>query len=386
MIPISYNVRSMMVRKTTTFATAFGIALVVLVLSSGMMLVSGIKRTLVGSGSPDNAIVLKAGAPYEMMSMIEDPQVQKLLVQPQVKRDGATPMASGEIVQVVQIEKVGAGYSNILIRGLTEQGVAFRPQLKMLQGTKPKVGAEEVMVGKRVYGKFKGLTIGESIELRKNHNVKVVGVFEDAGSSYESEIWGDLDIIRKGFRSDGIVSSVRIRLASRDQLEALKATIEHDKSLGFDVSRETDFYEAQSEGLALMMSVLGTAISVFFSIVAMIGAMITMYSAVSTRQREIGTLRALGFPRSNILISFLAESMILTFVGGTIGALASLAMGFVSFSMLGASWSEVVFTFQPTPEIIGKAVIAAGLMGLFGGLLPSIRAARISTLDALRGN
>ncbi|MDB4995186.1 MAG: uncharacterized protein JWM74_2618, partial [Myxococcaceae bacterium] len=341
MIPISYNIRSLIVRRTTSIATALGIALVVLVLASSMMLVTGIKRTLISSGRPDNAIVVRKGAEFEMMSTIEDQSIPMITVQPQVKKDGNTPMAVGEVVQVIQVEKNGAnGFSNVMVRGVPDNAMKFRPDMKMVAGEKPKTGTAECMVGKKIRGRFKNIELGETIELRKNYNVKVTGIFEDNGSSYESEVWGDLETVRKAFRFDSVVSTVRVRLESPAAFEGFQATVEHDKRLGFQVFRENEFYEAQSEGLAILVGVLGTAISVFFSIGAMIGAMITMYGSVANRQREIGTLRALGFPRSNILISFLAESIVLTLIGGMIGAAASLAMGLVTFSMMGNSWSE----------------------------------------------
>jgi putative ABC transport system permease protein len=386
MIPISYNIRSLIVRRTTSIATALGIALVVLVLASSMMLVTGIKRTLISSGRPDNAIVVRKGAEFEMMSTIEDQSIPMITVQPQVKKDGNTPMAVGEVVQVIQVEKNGAnGFSNVMVRGVPDNAMKFRPDMKMVAGEKPKTGTAECMVGKKIRGRFKNIELGETIELRKNYNVKVTGIFEDNGSSYESEVWGDLETVRKAFRFDSVVSTVRVRLESPAAFEGFQATVEHDKRLGFQVFRENEFYEAQSEGLAILVGVLGTAISVFFSIGAMIGAMITMYGSVANRQREIGTLRALGFPRSNILISFLAESIVLTLIGGMIGAAASLAMGLVTFSMMGNSWSEIVFTFTPTPEIIVKALVAATIMGLLGGFFPAVRAARISAIAAMRG-
>jgi putative ABC transport system permease protein len=386
MIPISYNIRSLIVRRTTSIATALGIALVVLVLASSMMLVTGIKRTLISSGRPDNAIVVRKGAEFEMMSTIEDQSIPMITVQPQVKKDGNTPMSVGEVVQVIQVEKNGAnGFSNVMVRGVPDNAMKFRPDMKMVAGEKPKAGTAECMVGKKIRGRFKNIELGETIELRKNYNVKVTGIFEDNGSSYESEVWGDLETVRKAFRFDSVVSTVRVRLESPAAFEGFQATVEHDKRLGFQVFRENEFYEAQSEGLAILVGVLGTAISVFFSIGAMIGAMITMYGSVANRQREIGTLRALGFPRSNILISFLAESIVLTLIGGMIGAAASLAMGLVTFSMMGNSWSEIVFTFTPTPEIIVKALVAATIMGLLGGFFPAVRAARISAIAAMRG-
>ena len=386
MIPISYNVRSLLVRKTTSLATVIGIALVVLVLASAMMLVNGINMSFAAGGRADNAIVLKKGAPFEMTSWVDDATVSMITVQPQVKKDGNTPVATAELVQAVRAERVGGkGYTNITIRGMGEAGMSFRPNMKIVAGNKPKPNTDEVIIGKRLRGRFKGLDVGGSLELSKNRVVKVVGVFEDNGSAFESEIWGDLHVVAKVFNLDGVVSSVRVRLESPTAFEGFQSTIEHDKRLGYQVMRETVFVENQSEGTGKLLGILGTVVSVLFAVGAMIGAMITMYGSVANRQREIGTLRALGFPRSNILISFLAESVLLTLIGGFVGTLASLAMGAVSFSMDSGNFSSFVFSFQPSAKIIGLALVAAGGMGLLGGFFPALRAARISPITAMRG-
>ena len=387
MVPIRYNVRSLAVRKATTVATALGIALVVFVLASAMMLAGGIRKTLSSSGRPDNAIVMRKGSDAELSSVIEDPSVNLILSQPGVKKEGTAPIGVGEVIVVAAMEKIGAsGITNVQIRGVPDTAMKFRPDMKIVDGALPHPGSDEVMVGQRIRGRFKGTELGQSFDLRKNRPVKVVGVFEDGGSSYESEIWVDRDVLKSSFGREGIVSSVRVRLESPAAFDAFRAAVEEDKQLGFQAMRETEYFEKQSEGAAQLIGGLGTAISVFFSIGAMIGAMITMYGAVSNRQREIGTLRALGFSRSSILFSFLVESVILALLGGAAGALASLAMGTVKFSMMNfASWSEIVFSFDPTPRIIVTALVFAAGMGLLGGFFPAVRAARTSPITAMRG-
>jgi putative ABC transport system permease protein len=210
-------------------------------------------------------------------------------------------------------------------------------------------------------------------------------VFSAEGSAYESEIWCDLDVLRAAFHREGHVSSVRVRLASKDAFEAFKATLESDKQYGFLVLSEREYFDKLSEGTAVLVRVLGTLLSVFFAIGAMIGAMITMYAAVANRQREIGTLRALGFGRTNILVAFLLESTGLALLGGAAGVAAAMGMRFVKFSMMNlASWSEMVFTFEPTPSILTTALAFAVVMGLFGGFFPAVRAARVSPVSAMR--
>jgi putative ABC transport system permease protein len=387
MIPLRYNVRSLAVRKTTTLATGFGIALVVWVLASALMLSAGIKKTLGISGKPDTAIVMRQGSDAELGSLIEEPNVNVILAAPGVKRDSGKPSGVGEVVVVGAMEKIGAtGVSNVQIRGVTDDAMKFRPEVKVVSGRPPNAGSDEVMIGARLQGRFKGLDLGQSFDIKKNRPVTVVGVFESGGSSYESEVWVDRDILRAAYGRQGHVSSVRVQLESQAAFDVFRAAVEEDKRLGLAAMRESDYYEKQSEGTSKFMGAMGTLIAVFFSIGAMIGAMITMYAAVANRQREIGTLRALGFSSGSVLFSFLLEAVILALAGGAVGAVASLAMGYVHFSMLNmASWSEISFSFQPTPGILAFALGFAGLMGLVGGFFPAMRAASVSPVSAMRG-
>jgi putative ABC transport system permease protein len=214
---------------------------------------------------------------------------------------------------------------------------------------------------------------------------KVVGIFDSEGSSHESEIWADVEVVRSSFGREGIVSSVTVTLASVDQFDVFKAAMESDKQLGLNTMREVAYYEKQSEGTAKLVTFLGGAIVFFFSIGAVIGAMITMYAAVSHRRREVGTLRALGFPRLTILSSFLLESVLLALLGGALGSVAALGMGLVHFSMMNmSSWSEITFSFDPSGPILLRGVMIGGLMGVFGGFLPALQASRISAVDAMR--
>jgi putative ABC transport system permease protein len=387
MIPVKYNVRSLAVRKTTTVATALGIALVVFVLASALMLSEGIKRTMGVSGSPDVAIVLRTGSDAELESSLEESQVGKILSGPGVKKgDKGMPLGMGEIVVVAAMDKIGAnGVSNVTLRGVRDNVMQFRPQVHIVDGRLARPGTDEVIIGKRIRGRFKGLDLEQSFELRKNRPARVVGVFEDGGSSFESEVWVDVDELRTAFGRQGIVNSVRVRLEAPEMFDAFKTQIESDKNLGFLARREPEYYERQSEGSSIFIGALGTLIAVFFSVGAMIGAMITMYSAVANRQKEIGTLRALGFSRPSILFSFLLESILLALLGGLLGAAASMAMGFVHFSMMNfQSWSEVVFSFTPTPKIVVTALVFAGGMGILGGFFPAVRAMRVSPVPAMR--
>jgi putative ABC transport system permease protein len=387
-IPIKYNVRSLAVRKATTLATAGGIALVVFVLASSLMLSAGIKKTLGSSGKPDAAIVLRMGSDAELGSVIEESSVPLILAAPGVKTGpNGQPLGAAEIVVVGAMEKLGTdGVTNVSIRGVGDDVLTFRPEVHVVAGRPPKPGTDEAMVGSRIRGRIRGLDLDQTFDIKKNRPVKVVGIFEADGSAYESEVWVDRELLRQAYGRLGVVSGVRVKLDSPTKFDAFRAGVENDKRLGLQAMRETAFYEKQSEGASIFVGALGTVVSVFFAVGAMIGAMITMYAAVANRQREIGTLRALGFSQASVLGSFLLEAVLLAAVGGAVGAAASMAMGFVHLSMVNmASWSEVVFSFDPTPKVLGIALTFACGMGLLGGLFPAVRAARTSPLKAIRG-
>ena len=390
MIPISYNVRSLLVRKTTTFATAGGIALVVFVLAAAMMLSAGVKKTLVAGGRSDNAIVTRKGSGAELSSSIENSAVSLILAAPGVKKDETgAPLGSGEIVVVIAQEKLGGAagqVSNVLVRGVPDNVLKVRPDVHIIAGRPAKPGTDECVIGKALVGNYAGMTIGEKFELKKNRSVEVVGVFEAGGSSFESEVWASLETARSSFGRDGLVSSVTVRLESPAAFDRFKATIETDKQLLLEAERETAYYEKQSQATALFVSVLGTVISVFCAFGATLGAMNTMFAAVAQRKREVGTLRALGFSKFNILTSFVVESVVLAAVGGLVGLVASLLLTFAHVSLMNqASWSEITFSFSATPNILIGALIAGAGMGIVGGFLPAMKAAGTSPIEAMRG-
>jgi len=388
MIPVSYNVRSLIVRRTTSLATLIGIALVVFVLAAALMLSAGIKRTLNSSGSPDHAIVLRKGSDAEMASSIETSTVGLILAQPGVKvgKDGK-PLGAGEIVIVIALDKSGTAgqVSNVMVRGVADNVMALRPEARIVAGRPAKPGTDEVIIGKRLLGGFAGMSIGGHFDLKKNRPVTVVGVFETDGSSFESEVWADVETVRSSFGREGSVTSVTVTLDSPTKFKGFETAVEHDKRLGLDVLKEQAYYEQQSEATGGFVSIIGWVISFFFIIAAVIGAFITMNTAVAHRQREVGTMRALGFPRRSILGSFLLECVVLTLAGAALGVVAAYFMSFVKFSMMNfATWSEVVFTFQMTPGVVITSVLVGAITGLIGGIIPAARAARLKPIDALR--
>ncbi|HKY39505.1 MAG TPA: ABC transporter permease [Polyangiaceae bacterium] len=390
MIPLSYNVRSLMVRKTTTFATAFGIALVVFVLAAALMLSEGVSKTLVAGGRTDNAIVTRKGADNEMSSSIESKSISLVLATPGVKKDETgAPLGGGEVVVVIAQDRLGGKpgqISNLLVRGVNDNVLKVRPDVRIIEGRPAKPGTDECIIGKGLVGNYKGMVLGDKFDLKKNRPVTVVGVFEAGGSSFESEVWVNLETARTSFGREGLVSSVTARLDSAAKFDAFKATIETDKQLLLEARRETKYYEDQSQGTSLFISIMGTIIAVFCAAGATLGAMNTMFAAVAQRKREVGTLRALGFSKFQILASFVMESSVLALVGGLVGLLGALVLTMTRVSMMNfQTWQEISFSFTATAQIMLTSIIAGAGMGILGGLLPALKAASTSPIEAMRG-
>jgi putative ABC transport system permease protein len=382
-VPFQYNARSLLVRKATTLATALGIALVVFVFAGALML-GDVSRVLATAGRPDTVIVLRKGSDAELSSAIGNEYLGLFRGAAQVSQAGGV---IGEIIVVVIADHIdGSGSSNVLVRGTPPEGIAFRPEIKIVSGRAPKPGTNEVMVGSGIAGRFKGLAIGGSLELRRNRPLSVVGVFSADGGSYESEVWGDLDYVRNALGRQAAVSSARVRLTSPADFDAYRQTIESDKRFSMKVMRESDYNEKQSQAISSFLKWFGIIAAVLFSFAAMLGAAITMNGAVAHRTREIGTLRALGFSRRSILIAFLIEAIVLATVGGIIGSALVLLLSFAKFPIINfQTFSEIVLSFHATPKVFAASLIFSGVMGLVGGLFPAIRASRVSPIEAMRG-
>lgn len=387
MIPLSYSFRNLRVRKLTTFLTAGGVALVVFVFSAVLMLAYGLEKTLVETGSDDNAIVVRKGAQSEIMSAIDRNQANIIRSQPEIAADpNGKPLAASEVVVLINLfKKESNSPALIQTRGVSPESLTMRRQVKMTAGRIWRAGSSEVIVGNGVAKRFQGIGLGEKIRFAMR-DWTVVGVFDSEGSGFDSEIWLDSEQLIQAFRRP-VFSSLTLRLAGGESFPAIKRRLETDPRLTVEVKREREYYSDQSQMTATFIRILGIAVTVIFSLGAMIGAMITMYAAVANRTVEIGTLRALGFPRRSILFAFLFEALLLSLVGGAAGLLLASFLQVMTISTMNFNtFSELAFRFTLSPAIILESMLFSLVMGLMGGFLPAVWAARRNILDALRAS
>jgi len=381
----SYNLRSMVVRKGTAAMTALGIAMVVAVFVMTLAIAQGFRATLVASGSSDNAIVLRKSATSENLSSVLKPEFSLIETLPQIARDGAgRALASAEMLVIIALPRItNNDPANVPLRGVGERAFAIRESLKIVEGRRFTPGMREINVGRLAVGRFKGLGLGSDVKITGSP-WKVVGVFTADDAAFESEIWGDVDQMLPAFqRAD--YQSATVKLTDPSAFASFQTAIAADPRFDFKVQRERDYYAEQSQIMTTIIRVFGTFVTLILSIGAVFGAMNTMYAAVAYRTREIGTLRALGFSRLRIVTAFMAESIVLAFLGGVIGCMLSLPVHGLSTGTTNmASFSEVAFKFRITPALLAGGLLFAGLMGAAGGLLPAIRAARIPVARALR--
>jgi putative ABC transport system permease protein len=384
-VPFAYSLRNLAARRLTTALTVAGMALVVFVFATVLMLEEGLRATLVATGSYDNVMVTRRSSGTEVQSALDRPQAAVVETQPEVALSGqGERLVSKETVVLISLEKRGSTKpSNVVIRGIGPHGMVLRPDVKLVAGRMFRAGSSEIIAGRSIGERFTGAGIGERLRFGMRDWV-VVGHFDAGGSGFDSEIWGDVDQLMQAFRRT-VYSSMVFRLSDPNAFEGLKVRLESDPRLTVEAKRETQFYAEQSEALATFIRILGMTLSIIFSTGAIIGAMITMYAAVANRTAEIGTLRALGFRSRSILWAFLLESLLMGAIGGALGlALASL-MQWVSFSTMNfQTFAELAFSFTLNPRIVVSSMLFALLMGLLGGFLPAVRAARLKIVDALR--
>ncbi|HZN23129.1 MAG TPA: ABC transporter permease [Burkholderiales bacterium] len=384
-LPLRYTLRNLWTRKLTTVLTAGGMALVVFVFAAVQMLDTGLKKTLVSTGQPDNILVTRRAAGAEISSSVDRAQASIVESQPEIALGlRGERMVSKEAVVLITLPKHDTGQAtNVTTRGVGEAAFALRPQVKLVQGRTFNRGSSEVVVGKGLAERFTGAAVGDVLRFG-SREWRVVGIFDSAGSAFDSEVWGDADQLMQAFRRQAY-STVIARLVDPSVFDDIRARLEADQRLTLDVKRERTFYEDQSQALSNFIRYLGLTLSIIFSVGAMIGAMITMYAAVANRVAEIGTLRALGFRRSAVLGAFLFEAVLLGAIGGVVGVSLASLMQLVHISTLNwQSFAELAFTFTLTPPIALLSFGFAVGMGVLGGFLPAVRAARLKIVDALR--
>jgi putative ABC transport system permease protein len=384
-IPFSYSYRNLSTRRLTTLLTASGMALVVFVFASMLMLAEGLRKTLVETGSADNVKVIRRSSESEVQSGVERLQTSIVETQPEVAlgEDGH-PLLAKELVVLINLSKRGTEKeAMITIRGIGDKSMVLRPQVRLLEGRMPKPGSLEIITGRSVAMRYQGGGIGETLRFAMR-DWRVVGIFDAGSTGYSSEIWGDVDQLMQAFRRP-VYSSILFRMQDPSQFEALKNRIESDPRLTLEAMQETRYYAKQSEMMAKFLRYLGMSLTLIFSLGAILGAMITMYAAVATRTNEIGTLRALGFQRASILTAFLFESLLLGLTGGCVGLFFASFLQLITVSTMNfQTFSELAFSFTLSFEIIYRALIFSLVMGFVGGVLPAVRASRMNIVESLR--
>ena len=370
------NLRSIPQRLGASLVIVIGIAGVVGVLVAMLSMSTGLNKTLTATGDPDRAIVLRGGANGELASFLERASVTQIKQDPAIARGAdRLPVASAELIVITEVPRKGErSGANVSLRGVEPAGFTLRPELKLLEGRRFTPGLRELI---------DGLQVGSKLKFRGSY-WQVVGVFE-TGDAHDSELWADLETVQSAFGRSG-ASSVVARLAYRDALGTLKRRLESDPQLNVEVKTEQEFFSAQSSGLTRQIGFLTNIVAVIMAFGALFGALNTMYSAVSARTAEIGTLRALGFGNAPVVASVMAEAMALSLLGGMIGAVtAYLLFNDYSVSTLSGSFTQVAFNFAVTPGLVLQGLTWALGIGFLGGLAPALRAARLPVTAALRG-
>jgi putative ABC transport system permease protein len=351
-----------------------------------LSLARGFKATLVASGSRDNALVLRAGSPSEMMGGVTLESVKVIQDAPGIARDANGPLVTQEVVGVMPFPLISTGTdANVQIRGVSPNVLDIRKFVKVSQGRMFQPGVTEILAGKNASKTYAGLTLGNKVDMAGGHWT-VVGIFDAGGSAFDSEVWCDSRVLNDILkRPANIFQSVTVHLDSPDSFGALKDSLTSDPRLNVDVTREVDYYAKQSTTMTKLITVLGGLVAAIMAIGAVFGALNTMYSAVSERGREIATMRALGFNASSVVFSFLVEALLIALIGGVIGCLVVLPLnGLTTSTMNFQTFSNLAFAFKITPELLVKGIIFALTMGVIGGLLPAVRAASLPVATALR--
>jgi putative ABC transport system permease protein len=380
------NLRTIRQRVTSSMVAVVGIAGVVAVFVAVLSMAQGFQRTMATTGSPDTAIVMRSGADSEMVSILTIDDVRLIGDATGVRRNEKGPVASGELFVIVDLPKRTTNTTaNAPLRGVGPNAFAVRPNVRIVEGRRFETGRNEVIVGRGAAGQFAGLEIGRTLKFGQG-DWTVVGIFDAGGTMSDSELWCDAAVLQPAYRRGNSFQTVYAKLESPEAFTRFKDALTTDPRLNLKVLRETDYFAEQSQLVSNLITTLGAGIALLMGIGAIFGAVNTMYSAVAARTREIATLRALGFGGGPVVVSVLAESVLLALVGGAIGG-AVAYIGFNGFQTSTINWqtfSQVAFAFAVTPGLIVAGIVYALVMGLVGGLLPAVRAARLPIVAALR--
>lgn len=383
-IPLSYNLRNLIVRKTTTLMTALGIALTVAVLLAILALVNGLRVTLSDSGDPLHVIVLRKGSTSEVVSLFTRTQFQDLKFKPGIAtgRDGQ-PLASLEVVTVINLANVdNPDGSNVTVRGLIPAGIEMRRNVRIASGRWFTPGRREVVVGKSVADRFPVVRLGGMIRFGRS-DWGIVGVMDAARGAQDSEIWGDLNQVSSDLNRVEVLSSALVQATDEVTAKALTNEINKDQRLELAATSEKDYYDQQTQSAA-PLEYTGILVAVIMAVGSSFAAMNTMYAAVSRRAREIGTLRVLGFSRLSILLSFFVEAVLLSALGGLLGCLLVMPLNGITTAIGSSNFAELAFDFHVTPQIMLTGIAFALILGSLGGLFPASTASRKEILTALR--
>ena len=383
---VAMNLQSIPQRWGASLVIVVGIAGVVAVLVAMLSMSAGLTKTLGTTGRSDRAIVLRAGSNAELSSFMERALVTLIKQDPAIVRgrDGL-PLVSGELMVITEVARKGQdGSTNVTLRGVEPGAFELRPEVEIVAGRRFRPGLQELLVGRAAQQQFAGLAVGQNL-MFKGSAWTIVGVFASNGDGHESELWADTESVQNAFDRSGY-SSVLAQLSSDSAFDGFKARLKNDPQLTVDVERELDYFSKQSETLTFLIRLLTNVITVIMAFGALFGALNTMYSAVSARTREIGTLRALGFGQLPVIASVMAEALVLAVVGGLVGALLAYVMfnGYSVSTLSPGSFTQVAFNFAVTPALIAQGLLWALLIGFLGGLMPALRAARIPVTEALR--
>lgn len=383
---VMMNLRSVPQRLGASLVIVIGIAGVVGVMVALLSMSAGLEKTLNGTGRDDRVVITRGGSNGELASFLDRASGTLVKQDPAIARgaDGL-PLASGELIIITEVPRFGQKTgANVTLRGVEPAGFAMRPELRIVEGRKFRPGLREIVVGEAASRQFEGLAVGTPLRFRGS-TWTVVGVFSTGGDARESELWTDAETAQSAFNRSGY-SSVLAQLASVDGFETMKERLTGNPQLNVDVQRERAFFSGQSSGLTAIIGVLAGLVALIMAIGATFGALNTMYSAVSARTAEIGTLRALGFGAMPVVASVMAEALVLAISGGVLGAgLAYLLFNGYSVSTLGSGFTQVAFKFAVTPGLVMTGLALSLFIGFVGGLLPAIRAARMQVTSALRG-